>query len=146
MNYRDHTFFLYLKSGSFKEIQVENLHNFKEILLMMYVHHKAAFTFSTPKYDVRWMCFNFTHSLLNIVGSIDLHNTLQRFSIRIIWQLKTAKDILVLNTTQGKKMCVCKRYIKMKNNAVQNKNAISGVYCSSRSFEHIFSLILKTFH
>ena len=27
----------------------------------------------------------------------------------------------------------------MKNNAVQNKNTISRVYCLSRSFEHIFS-------
>ena len=26
-------------------MQGENLHNFKEILLMMYVYHKAAFTF-----------------------------------------------------------------------------------------------------
>ena len=32
----------------------------------------------------------------------------------------------------------------MKTNAVQNKNTIPGVYCSSRSFEHIFSAILKT--
>ena len=34
----------------------------------------------------------------------------------------------------------------MKNNAAQNKNTISGVYCSSRSFEHIFPAILKTVH
>ena len=32
----------------------------------------------------------------------------------------------------------------MKNNPVQNKNTISGVYCLSRSFEHIFPAILKT--
>ena len=32
----------------------------------------------------------------------------------------------------------------MKNNAVQDKNTISGVYCSSSSFEHIFHAILKT--
>ena len=29
---------------SLKDIQGENLHNFKEILLMVYVYHKAAFT------------------------------------------------------------------------------------------------------
>ena len=32
----------------------------------------------------------------------------------------------------------------MRNNAVQNKNTTSGVYYSSRSFEHIFPAILKT--
>ena len=46
------------------DIQGENVHNFKEILLMMYVYHKAAFTFevifSTSTYDARWMCFNAT--------------------------------------------------------------------------------------
>ena len=44
---------------------------------MMYVYLKAAFTFevsfSTSTYDARWMYFNFTHILMNIVGSIDLH-------------------------------------------------------------------------
>ena len=34
----------------------------------------------------------------------------------------------------------------MNNNAVQNKNTISGVYCSSMSFENIFPAILKTVH
>ena len=34
----------------------------------------------------------------------------------------------------------------MNNNAVQNKNTISGVHCSSMSFEHIFPAILKTVH
>ena len=34
----------------------------------------------------------------------------------------------------------------MKNTAVKNKNRISRVYCLSRSFEHIFSAILKTVH
>ena len=29
---------------SLKVIQGENLHNFKEILLMVYVYHKAVFT------------------------------------------------------------------------------------------------------
>ena len=76
----------------------------------MYVNHVAAFTFeanfSTPTYDARWMCFNFTHSLINIVGSIDLHNRLQTFSIRTVWQLRTVKGILVLYTTQGKKNAV----------------------------------------
>ena len=68
---------------SLKEIHGENLHNFNESLIMMYVYHKAAFTFdvsfSTPTYDARRMCLNFTHILMNIVGSIDLHNSLQTF-------------------------------------------------------------------
>ena len=79
------------------------------------------------------------------VGSIDLHSSLQTFSIRTVCQLRTAKSILALNTTIGKKN-VYKRGIKMKNNAVQNESTISGVYCSSRSFEHIFPTILKTVH
>ena len=103
MNYKVYTFFLSLNPSSLKEIQGENLHNFKKILLMMYVYHKAAFTFevslSASTYDARWMYFNFTH----IVGSIDLHNSLQTFSIRIVWQWKTVKGISALNTTQGKK-------------------------------------------
>ena len=74
----------------------------------MHDYHKAAFTFevsfSTPRYDARRMCFNFTQSLMNIVGSIDLN--LQIFSISIVWELRTAKGILVLNTTQGKKNVV----------------------------------------
>ena len=77
---------------------------------MMHDYHKAAFTFevsfSTPRYDARRMCFNFTQSLMNIVGSIDLYNTLQIFSISIVWELRTVKGILVLNTTQGKKNVV----------------------------------------
>ena len=94
------------------------------------------------------MCFNFTHILMNIVGSIDLHDSLQAFSIRIVCQWKTVKCILVLYTIQGKKNmeCICKRDIKMKSNAGQSKNTISGVFCSSRSFEHIFPAILKTVH
>ena len=39
------THFLSLNTRSFKEIHGENLQNFKEILLMMYDYHKAAFTF-----------------------------------------------------------------------------------------------------
>ena len=39
---------------------------------------------------------------MNIVASIDLHISLQTFSIRIVWQLKTVESILVLYTTQGK--------------------------------------------
>ena len=39
---------------------------------MMYVYHKAAFTFevsfSTSAYDARWMYFNFAHILMNVVG------------------------------------------------------------------------------
>ena len=34
----------------------------------------------------------------------------------------------------------------MKSNAVKSKNISPGVYCSSRSFEHIFPAILKTVH
>ena len=75
---------------------------------MIYVYHKAAFkfevSFSTPTYVAKWMVFNFTHSLKDTVESIDLHNSLHTFSIRIlVWQLKPVKGILVLNTTQGKK-------------------------------------------
>ena len=110
MSYKVHAFFLTLNPRSWKDIQRENLHNFKEILLMMYVYHKAAFTFevsfSTSTYDARWMCFNFTHILMNIVGSIDLHDSLQTLSIRIVWQWKTVKSILVLYTIQGEKNVV----------------------------------------
>ena len=61
--------------------------------------------------------------------------------------MKTVKGILVLYTKQGKEMwSICKRDIKMKNNAVQNKNTISRVCCLSRSFEHIFPAILKALH
>ena len=55
-----------------------------------------AASFSTPAYDTRLTCFNFTHSLMNIVGSIDLQNSLQTFSIRILWQLRTVKATLAL--------------------------------------------------
>ena len=82
----------------------------------MYAYHKAAFTFevsfSTSTYDARWMGFNFTHILVNIVGSIDLQNSLQTFSIRIVWQWKTAYGILVLYITQGKKIVV---YLQKKH-------------------------------
>ena len=65
----------------------------------MYVYHNAAFTFevsfTTSTYDAKWMGFNFTHILVNIIGSIELHNTLQTLSKRIVWQWKTVKDILV---------------------------------------------------
>ena len=77
---------------------------------MIYVGHKAAFTFevsfSISTYDARWMGFNFTYILMKIVESIDLHNSLQTFSIRIVWQWQTVKDILVLYTIQGKKNIV----------------------------------------
>ena len=45
MNYKVHTFFLDLNSRDLKDLKGENLHNFKEILLMMYVYIKASFTF-----------------------------------------------------------------------------------------------------
>ena len=148
MNYRVHTFFLSLNSRSFEEIQAENLHNFKYILLIIYVYHKATInfevSFSTPTYDARWMCFNFTHILVNIVRSIDLHHSLQTFSIRIKLQLRTINWSYTPHKV--KKWCICKRDIKMMNNAAQNKNTISAVYCSLTSFEHIFTAILKTVH
>ena len=98
VNYRVYTFFLSLNSRSFKEV-----------LLMIYVHHNtAAFTFAassfTPTYDARWMCLNVTHSWMNMVGSIDLSNSRQTLSIRIVWQLRTAKGILVLTPHKGRKM------------------------------------------
>ena len=75
---------------------------------MMYVDHKAAFTFqvsfSNSTFDTQRMCFNLTHILINILGSIDLHNSLQTFSIRTVWQCKTVKGNFVLYTIQGKKM------------------------------------------
>ena len=52
------------------------------------------------------MRINFANILMIIVGSIDLHNSLHTFSIRIVWQLRIVTDILVLNTTQGKKNVV----------------------------------------
>ena len=45
MNHKVHTFFLTLNPRSLKDIQGENLYNFKDILLMMYVYYKATFTF-----------------------------------------------------------------------------------------------------
>ena len=66
MNYKIHTFFLTLNLSSLRDIQGENLHNFNEILLMMHVYHKVAFTFeiifSTSTYDDRLMCFKATVS------------------------------------------------------------------------------------
>ena len=51
MSYRVHIFSLNVNSRSIKEIQGENLNNYK-ILFMMYVYHRVAFTFevsfSTP--------------------------------------------------------------------------------------------------
>ena len=126
MSYRIHTFFLSQEVlWRFKEKIYKNL---KDFLLMMYGYHKAAFTFevsfSTSTYDARWMCFNFTHSF--IVGSVDLHNSLETFSIRIVWQLRSVKGNLVLTPHKVWKMqCIWKRDIK--NNAVQNKNTISRV-------------------
>ena len=75
---------------------------------MMYVSHKTVFTFevSFPTSDAGWMCFNFTHRLMNIAGSIDLHNSLHTFSIRILWQLRTVEGSLVLNITIGKENVV----------------------------------------
>ena len=49
------------------------------------------------------MCFNFTPILINLVGSINLHDSLETFSIITVWQLRTAKGIWLLDTTKGKK-------------------------------------------
>ena len=93
------------------------------------------------------MCFNFTHIFMNIVGSIDFHNSIQTFSIRVVWQRKLFRAFWSYTPHKVKQMqCICKRDIKMKYNAVQKKSTISGVYCSSRSFEHMFRAILKTVH
>ena len=86
-------------------------------------------------------------SLMNIVGSNDLHNNLQIFLIRIVRQLRTVWAFWSYKPHKIKKIwCICKRSIKMRNNEVQNKNTMPGVYYSSRSFEHIFPAILKTVH
>ena len=122
---------------------------------MIYVYHKAAFifelSFPTSTYDARSLWVDFTHVLMNIVERIDLHNSLQitvSFSIRIVWQWKTVKGILVLYTIEGKKKCsvFAKETSKWRPMQYKKKNTISGVYCSSRSFEHIFPAILKTVH
>ena len=42
---------------SLTDIQGEGLHHFKDILLMMYVYHKAAFTF-----EASFSSFNALHS------------------------------------------------------------------------------------
>ena len=39
---------------------------------------------------------------MNIVASTELYISLQTYSIRTAWQLKTVESILVLHTTQGK--------------------------------------------
>ena len=89
-------------------------------------------------------CASTLHSLLTIVGSTDLRNSMQKLSLRFVSQLRTVKYILVLHITQGKKNC--KKDIKMKNNTVQNNNRTLAVYYSSRSFVHIFPAIMKTVH
>ena len=55
MNHKVHTFFLTLNPRSLKDIQGENLYNFKDILLMMYVYYKATFTFE--------VCFSTSNAL-----------------------------------------------------------------------------------
>ena len=45
MNDKVQSFFVSLNPRSVKETQGENLHNFKDILLMMYAYQKAAFSF-----------------------------------------------------------------------------------------------------
>ena len=59
---------------------------------------------------------------MNMAGSIDLHNSLQKFSIKIVWQLRTVKVILVLNTTQVKKNVVDLQKKQYRNNKKQKTN------------------------
>ena len=114
------------KSRSVKNVQQGNLNNFKKILLMMYVYQKAAFTFYasffTSSYDARWLYFNFTHILMNIVGSSDLHNSLQTFSIRTVWQQKLFRTFWSYTPHNVKQMeCICKRGIKLRTTQYKTK-------------------------
>ena len=59
---------------------------------------------------------------MDMAGSIDLHNSLQKFSIKIVWQLRTVKVILVLNTTQVKKNVVDLQKKQYRNNKKQKAN------------------------
>ena len=138
-------------SVSFKEIWGENLHNFKEILLVMYVYHKVVFTFelsfSTPTYDARWMWFNFIHSLMNTVESIDLHNSLQAFSIRILLKLRTFKGILVLKTTRDKKNVVHfqRRHYSEEQCSTKEKHNIRSILIIKILWTHISLQYWKQF-
>ena len=100
--------FLISKFIEFHRDSQEHLHNFKTILLVMHDYHKAAFALkvSLLPHMMPDDCLNVAHSSMNIIGIIDLHSSLQILSIRILWQLRTVKGILVLNTTQGKKNVV----------------------------------------
>ena len=60
--------------------------------------------------------------MMDMAGSIDLHNSLQKFSIKIVWQLRTVKVILVLNTTQVKKNVVDLQKKQYRNNKKQKTN------------------------
>ena len=59
---------------------------------------------------------------MDMAGNIDLHNSLQKFSIKIVWQLRTVKVILVLNTTQVKKNVVDLQKKQYRNNKKQKTN------------------------
>ena len=59
---------------------------------------------------------------MDMAGSIDLHNSRQKFSIKIVWQLRTVKVILVLNTTQVKKNVVDLQKKQYRNNKKQKTN------------------------
>ena len=59
---------------------------------------------------------------MDMAGSIDLHNSLQKFSIKIVWQLRIVKVILVLNTTQVKKNVVDLQKKQYRNNKKQKTN------------------------
>ena len=59
---------------------------------------------------------------MDMAGNIDLHNSLQKFSIKIVWQLRIVKVILVLNTTQVKKNVVDLQKKQYRNNKKQKTN------------------------
>ena len=86
------------------------------------------------------MCFNFTYILMNIVGNIALHNSLQTFSIKLYGNEQLLRVFWSYTPPKVKNMCICKRDVKMKNTTVQNKTKMSGVYCSTTSFEYIMEL------
>ena len=148
MNYMVHTFFLSLNSRSFKEkIYIISRRFYSGYMIVKIRLYLTLQQVSLLPHDTRLMCFNFTHNLMNIVGSIDLHNSLQTFSIRILWQLRTVKATLVLTPPPREERCsaLAEETIKWRTMLYKIKT-IPGVYCSSSSFEYIFPTILKTVH
>ena len=77
---------------------------------------------------------------MNKVGSIASHNSLQTVSIKLYGNEKLLRAFWSYTPPKVKNMCICKRDVKMKNTTVQNKSKMSGVHCSTRSFEYIMEL------